>query len=359
MTALSQAIAGKRVFITGHSGFTGSWLSLWLSEAGCAVTGYSLAPDTSPNLFTAAGIEPVLAGHHVADIRDYATLAAAMADAKPEVVFHLAAQPLVRRSYADPLETISINVVGTANVLEAARNTPGVRALVCITTDKVYENREWRHPYREGDELGGKDAYSSSKACTELVARSYQQTMSALGNGVKIATARGGNIIGGGDWAEDRIVPDFYRAAAAGAALSIRSPDAVRPWQHVLSACHGYIAIARDLLSADADFEKSWNIGPADCDVVSVRDLVTMLSSHSDAPAIEYGSSPLKEAGLLRLDISKAKAELGFVPPWTTAEVAEKTAKWYGAYYADSAAALEMTKRQLAEYRAAIGDDQQ
>ncbi|MCA8889543.1 MAG: CDP-glucose 4,6-dehydratase, partial [Parvularculaceae bacterium] len=353
MTALSQAIAGKRVFITGHSGFTGSWLSLWLSEAGCAVTGYSLAPDTSPNLFTAAGVEAALAGHHVGDIRDYAALAAAMAAAKPEVVFHLAAQPLVRRSYADPLETISTNVVGTANVLEAARNTPGVRALVCITTDKVYENREWRHPYREGDELGGKDPYSASKACTELVARSYQQTMSALGNGVKIATARGGNIIGGGDWAEDRIVPDFYRAAAAGEPLSIRNPDAVRPWQHVLSACHGYIAIARDLLNADADFEKSWNIGPADAEVVSVRDLVTMLSRHSDAPSVEFGSSPLKEAGQLRLDISKAKAELSFVPPWTTPQVAQITAEWYGAYYADPASAPEMTKKQLAEYRAA------
>ena len=248
MTHFEDSLRGRCVFLTGHTGFTGNWLAEWLNALDCDIAGYSLAPETSPNLFTILERADRFTQHDIADIADYARVRKAMEAAKPSIVFHLAAQPLVRRSFREPIETFASNVLGTASVLEAARSVESVKAIVCITTDKVYENREWAHPYRESDRLGGKDPYSASKACAELVASCYRETMAGLGNGAKIATARGGNIIGGGDWSEDRIVPDFYRALNAGEALKIRNPRAVRPWQHVLSACHGYLAIAADLL---------------------------------------------------------------------------------------------------------------
>ena len=247
----SSALHGRRVFLTGHTGFTGSWLALWLHQIGCDVTGFALEPQTAPNLFAAFNGAPRFSRSHIGDIRDADSVRRAILTAKPEIVLHLAAQPLVRRSYADPLETFLTNVLGTANVLEAARNTQTVRAFVSVTTDKVYENDERPHAYRETDRLGGKDPYSASKACAEIVTRCYQETMAGLGNGMRIAAARGGNIIGGGDWSADRIVPDYYRAVRGGHPLKIRSPDAVRPWQHVLSACHGYLLIASRLLSGE------------------------------------------------------------------------------------------------------------
>lgn len=353
---VSAALQGRKVFLTGHTGFTGSWLGAWLASIGCDVTGYSLPPETAPNLYEVLGSGADIGRSIIGDIRDFATVRDALNEAQPDVVMHLAAQPLVRRSYRDPLETISSNALGTAHVLEAARNCASVKAFVCVTTDKVYENVERPEPYSEEDRLGGKDPYSASKACAEIITRAYQQTMADLGNGMRIASARGGNIIGGGDWSEDRIIPDFYRAATQGTTLLIRNPESVRPWQHVLSACHGYIAIAAHLLTSEADGADSWNIGPGDPDSITVRQLIDMLSRHSQPPAIEFGSSPLKEANLLTLDVGKARRELGFVPPWTTEEVIARTAEWYARYYTDPDAGRSVTMDHLRDYRAAIGD---
>lgn len=353
---VSASIRGKRVFLTGHTGFTGSWLGLWLADIGCATTGFSLAPETDPNLFEILGGGGIYDRSIFGDIRDFETLRAAMAEAKPDLVLHLAAQPLVRRAYRDPLETFSTNAIGSANVLEAARLTGGVSAFVCVTTDKVYENVERTEPYREDDRLGGKDPYSASKACAELIARSYQETLAELGNGVRIATARGGNIIGGGDWSEDRIVPDFYRAAVSGSKLSIRNPDAVRPWQHVLSACHGYLAIAGRLLRGEGGRSEAWNIGPVDPRRYSVRQLVEALGRRSMAPVVEFSSSHLKEASLLTLDASKAQRDLALSPPWSTEETIARTSEWYLNFYSRRGDGGDATSAQLRDYRAAIGD---
>jgi CDP-glucose 4,6-dehydratase len=356
MTAVSAALAGKRVFLTGHTGFTGSWLALWLAEIGCEVSGYSLTPWTEPNLFAALHLESRLAAHHLADIRDYPTLKAAMEKARPEVVLHLAAQPLVRRAYGDPLEAFSTNVVGTANVLEAARGIDTVRAFVSVTTDKVYENDDLGRPFVETDRLGGKDPYSASKAAAEIVSRCYQETLASLGNGMAIATARGGNIIGGGDWSADRIVPDFYRAATAQKPLVIRYPDAVRPWQHVLSACHGYMAIAAHLLAGKPPAAEAFNIGPREVETVTVRELVALLSEHSTPVELQVEPTELKEAALLLLDTGKARDVLGFAPPWGAREVVMRTAQWYRAYYEDPRSADEVSLAQIADYRRSIGD---
>ena len=353
---VSAELANRKVFLTGHTGFTGSWLGAWLTLIGCELTGYSLTPETTPNLYAILGAGADYEQSIIGDIRDFPTLRDALNEAQPEVVMHLAAQPLVRRSYREPLETISSNALGTAHVLEAARGCPSVRAFVCVTTDKVYENVERPEPYSEKDRLGGKDPYSASKACAEIITRSYQETLADLGNGMCIATARGGNIIGGGDWSEDRIIPDFYRAATKGTTLSIRNPDSVRPWQHVLSACHGYIAIAAHLLTSRSNGRDSWNIGPADPESVTVSQLINMLSRYSQPPAIEFDPSPLNEANLLTLDVGKARRELGFAPPWSTQEVIARTAQWYAEYYADPDVGRSITIDQLRDYRIAIGD---
>ena len=355
MREFEATIQGKRIFLTGDSGFTGTWLAQWLHALDCDVFGFSLEPETNPNLASILGAS-AFKTQTVGDVANADAVRAAMEAASPHLVFHLAAQPLVRRSYRDPIETFSSNVMGTASVMEAARNVPSVEAVVCITTDKVYRNHEWPHPYRENDVLGGKDPYSASKACAELVVDAYRQTMMALGNGAKVATARGGNIIGGGDWAEDRIVPDFYRAAYQQQPLVIRNPGAVRPWQHVLSACHGYLAIAHELLTnGDAEASAHWNIGPADDVVVSVGDLVELLADHSRAPEIKFEGSRLHEAQMLRLDISKASQRLRFRSPWSTRETVKRTAEWYAAYYDDSASGAAALRDQLSDYRAALG----
>lgn len=358
MAVFEQPLKDQRVFLTGHTGFTGNWLAEWLNVLDCTVAGYSLAPETSPNLFSLLERADRFAQHDIANITDYAHVKKAMEAAQPAIVFHLAAQPLVRRSFRDPLDTFASNVLGTVSVLEAARSTQSVKAIVCITTDKVYENREWSRPYNETDRLGGKDPYSASKACAELVAACYGKTMVGLGNGAKIATARGGNIIGGGDWSEDRIVPDYYRALNSGEALKIRNPGAIRPWQHVLSACHGYMAIAADLLRDDgADSNEktgSWNIGPADPAPVSVGDLIELLGQYSTQPEIVIEPSPLTEANILKLDTGKAATGLDFRSPWSTEETVRRTAEWYAAYYENPGNAALMLSTQLQDYRNAL-----
>ncbi len=237
-------LQGKRVLVTGHTGFTGGWLVSWLKLIGCDVAGLALAPATEPSLFAAADIADGIAST-LGDIRDFAIVRSAVERHRPSVIIHLAAQPLVSKSFADPIETFATNALGTAHVLEAARLTPDVKAVVCITTDKVYRDQDWVRGYREQDPLGGKDPYSASKACAELVAASYRATLAERGNGVLIANARGGNIIGGGDWSADRIVPDFVRAVTARQPINLRNPAAVRPWQHVMALVHGYLVLAR------------------------------------------------------------------------------------------------------------------
>ena len=269
---------GRRVLLTGHTGFKGSWLSLWLQAMGAELHGLALAPDSSPALFDEARVAEGMTSH-LGDIRDLATVRATFDATRPEVVLHLAAQPLVRASYADPVATYACNVMGTVHELEAARATPGVRAVVNVTTDKVYENREWRWGYREDEPLGGHDPYSSSKACADLVASAYRRSF-LQAQGVRLASARAGNVIGGGDWAADRLVPDLLRAFDAGQSPEIRHPAAVRPWQHVLEPLAGYLLLAQRLCLEGEAFAQAWNFGPRDDDNRPVRWIVERLASH-------------------------------------------------------------------------------
>jgi len=308
---------GRRVFLTGHTGFKGSWLSLWLNELGAEVSGYALPPPTEPSLFGTARVAQLVHASTLADIRDLASLRDAMQKARPDVVIHMAAQPLVRRSYADPVETYTTNVIGTVNVLEAVRATPGVRAVVNVTTDKCYLNREWDWGYRESEPMGGHDPYSSSKACSELVTAAYRASFFAPDPGAaRVATARAGNVIGGGDWAQDRLLPDVLQAFAAGRPVRLRNPDATRPWQHVLEPLRGYLMLAQRLAAGDTGFDDAWNFGPGEDDVRTVRQVVETLASQWGDGALweaDAGNHP-HEAGLLKLDISKARGRLGWRP---------------------------------------------
>lgn len=342
--------AGTSVFVTGHTGFTGGWLTAWLSALGARTTGLALAPATEPALFEAAGIGERCASQ-IGDIRDVERVRAAMAAAQPQIVFHLAAQPLVSRSFDDPLETFAVNVVGTANVLEAARTVPSVKAVVCVTTDKVYRDEAWEWGYRESDRLGGKDPYSASKAAAEIVTGAYQSTLAGRANGVLIATARGGNIIGGGDWSDNRIVPDFARAHAHGGTLTLRNPDAVRPWQHVLALCHGYLMLGARLMSGEAQAAAAWNFGPRDDEARTVGDLVAALSQAWPGLAIETGEGGFPETRFLRVDSSKARAQLGWRPPIGFDETVRLTADWYKEYYANPQRAAGILAGQIDDYR--------
>lgn len=325
---------GKKVLVTGHTGFKGSWLSLWLAQMGADPFGYALEPDTTPSLFVQLGLERRI-DHLIADIRDGDAVRKRVDLIKPDVVFHLAAQPLVRHSYREPLRTWNVNVMGTAHLLDGLRGLDKTCAVVVVTTDKVYENREWIHPYRETDRLGGYDPYSASKAAAELVASSYRQSFFGADAPVRIATARAGNVIGGGDWAEDRIVPDMIRALALGAEVAVRNPDAVRPWQHVLEPLSGYLRLAQNLYEKNDELLQScFNFGPHAGDSRTVRQLVEGALAHwpgvwqdvSDPTAVH-------EAGLLNLDISKAQALLGWEPRWDFNASIRETIEWHRAVH--------------------------
>jgi CDP-glucose 4,6-dehydratase len=341
------------VLVTGHTGFTGGWLVSWLKRIGCDVTGLALPPSTEPSLFVAAAIADGI-GSGIGDIRDFATVRTAVERHRPAVIIHLAAQPLVSKSFADPIETFATNALGTAHVLEAARLVPDVKAVVCITTDKVYRDQDWVWGYREHDQLGGKDPYSASKACAELVAASYRATLAERGNGVLIANARGGNIIGGGDWSADRIVPDFVRAVTERRSLLLRNPAAVRPWQHVMALVHGYLVLASRLLSGDRSAADNWNFGPADEAARTVADLVEQLGAAWIGPEISYAPGSFPETRFLHLDSTKARALLGWTPPLSFVDTVKLTADWYREFAADAGQASQITSAQIEHYRDAV-----
>ena len=332
MEVKSDFWVGRRVFVTGHTGFKGGWLCLWLQSMGAKVYGYALEAPTSPNFFGIARVDEGMTASTIADVRDLPALVGAMRVAQPEVVFHLAAQALVRFSYVAPAETYAVNVMGTVNVLEAVRATPSVRAVVNVTTDKCYENREWLWGYREGEALGGHDPYSSSKACSELVTAAYRNSFLGAA-GVAVASARAGNVIGGGDWAADRLLPDFLRALDAGATLHIRSPEAIRPWQHVLEPVSGYLMLAERLFSDRQAFAEAWNFGPADEDARSVRWIVeNLVKARPGAGFTCDVTSQLHEATHLRLDSSKARVCLNWQPRWLLAAALDKTLDWHAGW---------------------------
>ena len=346
---------GRRVLVTGHTGFKGAWLCEWLLGMGAEVSGLALAPDTQPALFTQLGLARRIRHHRIADIADQAALAEVLEAADPEVVLHLAAQSLVRMSYRDPVETWRTNVMGTATLLEALRLRDRPAAVVVVTTDKVYENREWVHGYRETDRLGGHDPYSASKAGTELVAASYRTSFLANGP-VRMATARAGNVIGGGDWAEDRLVPDIFRAIAAGQPVDIRNPGSARPWQHVLDPLAGYLMLAGALLSDDEGIHQTgYNFGPDARDNRTVGDVVAAVLGHM--PGAEWRDAPdataPNEAGLLRLSIDKARSALDWQPRWAFDTAIARTAEWYAAV-ARGDDPGEITRAQIAAFQTGL-----
>lgn len=330
MSFFNDVYRERRVLLTGHTGFKGGWLALWLRELGAVTLGVALPPEGEDNHWSALGLE--MAEEYL-DIRDAGRLAETMGAFAPEVVFHLAAQPLVRRGYREPLTTWETNVLGTVNVLEACRRTPSVRAVVVVTTDKCYENQEWEWGYRENDRLGGHDPYSASKAAAELASASYRSAFFGVEDGPWMATARAGNVIGGGDWSEDRLIPDLARAARAGVPLLIRSPRATRPWQHVLESLAGYLSLGWHLLERRPGSVGAWNFGPGPEGNRQVEDILRLLQA--DWPALVWEVAPDRgphEATLLQLDCAKAQARLGWRPVWGLREGLAATAAWYRAW---------------------------
>jgi len=349
-----KAWGNRRVFLTGHTGFKGSWLAIWLNSLGAKVRGYALDPCTEPNMFTLASVGSMVEDFR-GDIRDDKNLASSMMEFAPEVVIHMAAQPLVRRSYADPAGTYATNVMGTVHVLEAIRRTPSVRAVVCVTTDKVYENREWVWPYRETDRLGGHDPYASSKACAEIVSAAYRSSFFSAErlheHHVALATARAGNVIGGGDWSEDRLIPDLVRGFYSKKPVFIRRPNAIRPWQHVLEPLYGYIMLAERLLAANGRFDSAYNFGPSDEDTWAVERIANKLVEmwRDGATWKRDPDAGAYEANHLRLDASRARLELGWQPGLNIEKALEWTMAWYRAWSRGENMA-DFTTRQIAAY---------
>jgi CDP-glucose 4,6-dehydratase len=327
---------GRRVLVTGHTGFKGGWLCYWLTRMGARVVGLALPPNTDPNLFSEAAIGSRVESLTV-DIRDLEATRNGIVGAKPEIVFHLAAQPLVLRSYKAPVNTFSTNVLGTAHVLESLRHVPDAKVAVMITTDKVYANREWVYPYREEDPLGGHDPYSASKAACEIVIASYRSSF-LREQGVAVASARAGNVIGGGDWSADRLIPDIARAWGRGDSVRIRRPDSVRPWQHVLEPLCGYLVLA-ERLATNSNLADAYNFGPEGQDFAAVRSVLECARKTYPDARIEFDASPSTphEAGLLSLEIAKAKSALGVAPRWGLGEAIKRTMEWYRAFSAGEA----------------------
>ncbi|WP_043349868.1 CDP-glucose 4,6-dehydratase [Methylobacterium sp. B1] len=346
--------SGRRVLVTGHTGFKGAWLSLWLTRLGAQVTGFALAPETEPSLCTLAALAD-RADSRIGDVRDLAALSACVAETQPEIVLHLAAQALVRPSYSDPVGTYASNVMGTVHLLEAVRACPSVRAVVIVTSDKAYENREWVWAYREDEPMGGRDPYSNSKGCAELVTSAYRASFfGAGGHPARVASARAGNVIGGGDWSLDRLIPDMVRAFNRGEPVEIRSPGAVRPWQHVLEPLSGYLRLAEVLCEQDgARYAEGWNFGPSDEDCRPVSDVVAGLARGWGEGArwqLASGTHP-HEATFLKVDASKARAHLGWDRRLRLSEALDWTGTWYRAQ-ARGADAAALTYEQIARYEA-------
>jgi CDP-glucose 4,6-dehydratase len=346
---------GKRVLVTGQTGFKGAWLSIWLRELGAEVAGYGLEPPTEPSLFKCTGLDGLIQ-NDIGDIRDFGKLHGAFQNFKPEIVFHLAAQSLVRESYLNPVETYAVNVTGTVNVLEACRLSDSVRCAVIVTSDKCYENRNWMWAYRENDRLGGDDPYSSSKACAEFVAAGYQASFFTDTKKIKgIATARAGNVIGGGDWAKDRIIPDCIRAFEDGNPVLLRNPNAIRPWQHVLEPLHGYLLLAEALHHQPAEHMGAWNFGPDPQSCVPVQEIVEKaiavwgLGKWRSA----LSNEPFTEAATLKIDSSKAQTKLFWRPRWDCAQAVSQTIKWHRKHRSGDDM-YNVCREQLSEYLGTI-----
>lgn len=341
---------GKRVLLTGHTGFKGAWLTLWLQRLGAEVTALALPPASEPNLFTLAGIADRCTSHYI-DIRDHQQIAQQVHTSTPEIVIHLAAQALVRPGYRSPLETFSTNIMGTANLLDAIRQVTTVRVALLITTDKVYRNREWHWPYREADTLGGHDPYSASKAASELVIASYRDAFLAA-QGVAVASARAGNVIGGGDWSEDRLIPDAIRAWQHDQTLKIRRPQAIRPWQHVLEPLAGYLTLAETLWQAPHHAD-AYNFGPEPRDTASVRQVIDIAQKAYGKVKVEYAEQATgpHETGCLTLEIAKARRLLGYTPRWDLDQAVQRTIAWYRALK-QGAEAAALCEADIAAYEA-------
>lgn len=342
--------SGKTVFITGHTGFKGAWLCLWLEQLGANVHGYSLEPPSQPNLFNLADIKSTIQDTH-GDIRDLAHLEKAMATASPDIVIHMAAQSLVRQSYKAPTETFSTNVLGTANVLDVCRRVESVKTIVNITSDKCYENREWERGYREDDRMGGHDPYSASKGCAELVAQSYIRSFFHEG-GTVLASARAGNVIGGGDFADDRLIPDMARAFSAGQPVHIRSPRATRPWQHVMEPLSGYLLLAKRLHENGRDYSGGWNFGPVDGDARNVGEVVEKFAAlwNGDATVKIDDNDHPHEAGFLKLDCTKAAEQLNWMPKTNFETALAWTCEWYSTWASGNTNLRELTLSQIDRY---------
>lgn len=342
---------GKRVFLTGHTGFKGSWLALWLTQLGAKVCGYSLEPNTKPSMFKELLIENRIEKSIIGNILDIGKLEQSMKEFQPDIVFHLAAQPLVRLSYSEPILTYQTNVIGSLNVLEVARHTPSVKAFVNITTDKCYENKEVNRGYKEDEPMGGYDMYSSSKGCVEIMSSSFRRSFLQDEGTYAMATARAGNVIGGGDWAEDRLIPDCVRYINADEKIEIRNPIAVRPWQHVLEPLSGYLLLGQKLLEEGKKYAEGFNFGPNEDSVLRVADVAKKVCEYyGKGEVVVQKRDNLHEANLLMLNIEKAEQVLGWTPTFTADEAIKHTVEWYKHFYNQDTDMYDFTMKQIEEY---------
>lgn len=341
----------KKVLVTGHTGFKGSWLALWLTSLGAKVCGYSLAPNTNPSMFRELNIEKKIEKSVIGDILDYDKLTKTINDFKPDIVFHLAAQPIVRLSYSEPVLTYKTNVIGSLNVLEAARHCKSVKAFVNVTTDKCYENKEVARGYKENDPMGGYDMYSSSKGCVEIMSSSFRRSFLQDVDSMAMATARAGNVIGGGDWAQDRLIPDCVRYINAGEKIEIRNPVAVRPWQHVLEPLSGYLLLGQKLLEEGKKYAEGFNFGPNEDSVLKVAEVAQKACEYyGKGEVVVHKKDNLHEANLLMLNIDKAKEVLGWTPTYNADTAIKNTVEWYKHFYAKDVDMFEFTMKQIEDY---------